>query len=146
MLSAAVTLRNMGELGRALKMLQKASRAAPRDAEVLANTALALSHSGREPEAIGVYERAVKARPDFTEAYIMLADACANVHDYACATRNYRAALKVAPDNVAAVTGLVVKRAYVCDWQSGADGEWARLLALSTAQVDARNPASRVER
>jgi len=115
----------------------------PLDVEVTANYGLALSHSGRKQEAIQVYKQAVKTRPDFVEAYVTLGDACADLFDYRCAITNYRAALKVRPGHVPAITALVVKRAYICDWGHYADGDYAILEQLSAEQVDGRSPVER---
>jgi predicted O-linked N-acetylglucosamine transferase (SPINDLY family) len=56
--------------------------------------------------------------------------------DYNCAIDNYRAALKVRPGHVPAITSLVVRRAYICDWGHYADGDYARLEHLSMEQVN----------
>ena len=109
----------------------------------MANLGLALAHSGRNAEAIHIYERVVEARPDFVEAYVTLGDACGNVYDYKCAIRNYRAALKLRPGLAPAITSLVVKRAHICDWGHYADGDFAAMEELSVQQVDGRSPVDR---
>jgi tetratricopeptide (TPR) repeat protein len=138
MLSQAVTYRTMGRVDKALQSLQAAASLAPTEPEVLANLGLALSHSARDKEAVVVYRRAVEVRPDFVEAYVTLGEACcpglaviehapavsncahkqacANMYDYDCAIGSFRSALVQRPEHVPAATGLVIKRAYICDW------------------------------
>ena len=142
-LSQAVTYRTMGNLDKALATLKEAARLDPQEPEVMANLGLALAHSGRNAEAIHIYERVVEARPDFVEAYVTLGDACGNVYDYKCAIRNYRAALKLRPGLAPAITSLVVKRAHICDWGHYADGDFAAMEELSVQQVDGRSPVDR---
>lgn len=47
------------------------------------------------------------------------------------------------PGHVPAITALVVKRAYICDWGHYVDGDYAILEQLSAEQVDGRSPVER---
>lgn len=95
MLGQAMTHRTMGHLDKALAVLRRAANIDPKEPEVLANYGLAMSHSGRNSEAIHIYKKVIKVRPDFVEAYVTLGEACANIHDYTCAIKAYKDALRV---------------------------------------------------
>eukprot|EP01052_Picozoa_sp_SAG31_P067495 SAG31_NODE_26279_length_445_cov_0.751445_1_plen_56_part_01 len=41
---------------------------------------------------------------DFIEAYVTMGEACANIHDYMCAIKSFRTALKKLPGHVPAAT------------------------------------------
>jgi hypothetical protein len=49
---------------------------------------------------------------------------------------------QVLPDHVPSLTGLVVKRAFICDWVWTVNGEWVRLQAASAAEADGRSAVS----
>jgi len=139
LLALAVTLRTEGKLHEALPLLKEAAgiegaavadgghadpaaaaRAQSTHVEVLANYALALTHSGNTNEAVRQYRRAVSIRPDFTNAWISLGDALGTVHSEAAAIEAYRRAVGSDQNHPGAVAGLVHRLAYNCDWRDSA--------------------------
>ena len=72
-------LKDIGQLGAAIKMYEQAVNCDGKFDIALANLANAVKDQGRISDAIGYYERAVKSNPDFAEAVCGLANALNSV-------------------------------------------------------------------
>lgn len=75
-------LKDIGQLGAAIKMYEKAVHCDGTFDIALANLANAVKDQGRTADAIGYYKRAVKASPDFAEAVCGLSNALNSVCDW----------------------------------------------------------------
>ncbi|KAH8602479.1 glycosyl transferase family 41-domain-containing protein [Bisporella sp. PMI_857] len=76
-------LKDIGQLGSAIKMYEEAVNCDSMFDIALANLANAVKDQGRTSDAIEYYRRAVKASPDFAEAVCGLANALNSVCDWA---------------------------------------------------------------
>lgn len=75
-------LKDINQLGAAIKMYEQAVECDPVFDIALANLANAVKDQGRIGDAIGYYRRAVKVNPDFAEAVCGLANALNSVCDW----------------------------------------------------------------
>lgn len=75
-------LKDINQLGAAIKMYEQAVECDPTFDIALANLANAVKDQGRIGDAIGYYRRAVKVNPDFAEAVCGLANALNSVCDW----------------------------------------------------------------
>ncbi len=94
-----------GKRSEAIKLLEEALRRDPNRPDTEFNLGLFLAGDGRTPEAIAHYERAIALRPNFTAAWIRLAEAQRAAGDEAAAAESFARALAIDPSNVRARAG-----------------------------------------
>jgi predicted CXXCH cytochrome family protein len=92
------TLARSGRLQQAADTLQKAGAAAPEDASILNDLALAYIGLHRTREAADLLQKAVRLDPDYPDAYNNLGGALSALGDRPGAEAAYREAIRVQPD------------------------------------------------
>jgi tetratricopeptide (TPR) repeat protein len=98
----AVEYHNRGRLAEALTLYDSVVHAAPRNAVVHCNHAIALQAAGRLDEAICSYDRAIRCRSDYADAYFGKATALGLLQRWNEAATNYDFAIRYEPDHFAA--------------------------------------------
>ena len=106
LIDVAAEAMNKGDHAAAIPLLKQALESNPGDAVVHNSFGSALAATGRLPEALAQYRRAVALSPDYPEAHNNLATALAQSGRPADATLEFRKALSLKPDFAEAHAGL----------------------------------------
>jgi tetratricopeptide (TPR) repeat protein len=99
---------NQGRLGEAEQLLRQSLSLRSKQPHVQVHLGRILAETGKHQQAIDLLQAAVQAQPDLFDALVVLAQVQFTVSDFAAAEKNYRAALRLAPDSQVALLGLGV--------------------------------------
>jgi tetratricopeptide (TPR) repeat protein len=96
--SLGTVLTDAGRVPEGIKVLQKALRIKPDNAEAQFNLGIALQQTGNLMEAMGEYEQALRINPDYAEAHCNLGIALGQTGRMEDAIGHYEQALRIRPD------------------------------------------------
>jgi tetratricopeptide (TPR) repeat protein len=99
---------NQGRLAEAEQLLRQSLAARPKQPHVQVHLGRILAETGKHQQAIDLLQAAVQAQPDLFDALVVLAQVQVTVSDFAAAEKNYRSALRLAPDSQVTLLGLAV--------------------------------------
>jgi tetratricopeptide (TPR) repeat protein len=99
---------NQGRLAEAEQLLRRSLAARPKQPHVQVHLGRILAETGKHQQAIDLLQAAVQAQPDLFDALVVLAQVQVTVSDFAAAEKNYRSALRLAPDSQVTLLGLAV--------------------------------------
>lgn len=133
---AGLVYSQLGDLSKAVTLLETAAALAPDQAEAQANLAMALDQSGRTDDAEAAYRRAIRMQPSFVEALYNLGRLLAGAGKLDEATEYLRRAATIEPSDadIQALLGGAL-----LDQGRGPEAESALTLAL---ECDPRHVAA----
>src|SRR4051812_4942981 len=99
---------NQGRLAEAEQLLRQSLAARPKQPHVQVHLGRILAETGKHQQAIDLLQAAVQAQPDLFDALVVLAQVQVTVSDFTAAEKNYRSALRLAPDSQVTLLGLGV--------------------------------------
>ena len=126
---AGLVYSQLGDLPKAVTLLETATTLAPDQAEAQANLAMALDQSGRTDDAEAAYGRAIKMQPNFVEALYNFGRLLASAGKLDEATDYLRRAATIEPSD-ADIQSLL--GGALLDQGHGAEAENALTLALES--------------
>jgi tetratricopeptide (TPR) repeat protein len=97
-----------GRLAEAEQLLRQSLSARPKQPHVQVHLGRILAETGKHQQAIDLLQGAVEVQPDLLDAFIVLAQVQFTVGDLIAAEKNYRSALRLAPDSQTVLLGLGV--------------------------------------
>jgi tetratricopeptide (TPR) repeat protein len=113
----AVALDESGQGARAVELLRRATVAQPRNSAVWHQYGQTLMHQGRNTEASAALHQALALDPEIYEAHNSLGVLAFGAQDLALAEQSFREAVRLAPENVEALTNL----AHTLAWKDPPD-------------------------
>ena len=99
---------HQGRLAEAQSLLRQSLALRPKQPHVQVHLGRILAQTGRHQDAIDLLQAAVRAQPDLFDAFLVLAQVQFTAGDFAAAEKNYRSALRLAPQSQVALLGLGV--------------------------------------
>ncbi len=93
---------NRGNYGKSTQQLEKALRAAPKDAELLLAFASALSNNNKNSAALKIIKQVTALEPNNNRVYILNGTILQQLKQYKAAEKNFRRALVLAPNSAEA--------------------------------------------
>ncbi|HQR70639.1 MAG TPA: tetratricopeptide repeat-containing glycosyltransferase family protein [Burkholderiaceae bacterium] len=124
-LGRALSLAELGEHSRALKMLERLTAAHPQSAELHYNKGCVLGKMGRYDGEMAAYRKALSIAPDFTVARVNLGVALRDLHRFDEALQEFGRALEIDADHAGARTNRAQTNLLLGHLESGwREYEW----------------------
>jgi tetratricopeptide (TPR) repeat protein len=99
---------HQGRPAEAEQLLRQSLMARPQQPHVQVHLGRILAETGKHQEAIAQLQAAVQAEADLLDAFVILAQVQFTIGDLTAAEKNYRSALRLAPNSQTALLGLGV--------------------------------------